>query len=750
MANDQIQFFTGIPEYNQQFQISNVNAITHMIANCKQIKIPTYNMWHRKEFWQNKNDNGDKFLWWFEKRDWVTTIHWEQELSQITWFWNPYITHRIVLNWVAYYYVVNWNDQEMCVVAECWWAYRHDDCSLRIETIKNTVLKRVTTPKPYNQCVHNRFIKSRWPRKKKQWWCSWRISRVQIWNSYIYVFHWTSPWYVAQWSIWCFSNVEVWDILHIKSNSSTWLSWFFRPVSWFYTDEANWIYDWIQLDWDASLWSIEQDVSVELYEDVGNTISFGTADWVRQLHEDACDWVTNSETKYEMTWWTIDALFTFNGRMWYIADSVYHIAEWGYNYWTFIASNNIPLIDEYRDWVQVWNLLYLLWPTSLGIVAEYIFRDANWANTTLQRMYDVPESDWYFNKFSYDVKNWDFYMITNEWRWWWVTIMAAQSSTWSPIVNFSYKFLDLWKRHVNTDLAMLNRVAWDRVIVSSDERRVYLSILNWRPNDENNFRTHIMVYEFEDKYRHHWYFCHHYIEQFRNWAWIWPHAYVMEWKTDDWFSIKQVINYQFWDISPFSLKSILKLYHLFWGKTSIGKDTEMILQIDLHWTALRRRFVNLNSIDYLNIVKARWTAINEPIRDMWMRQKLFTWNWFSSPDFKLPSVVQDFQSYCWYENNKPFEPVNRCKTDITKVQDWCEDLRTNEPINDNDPRERTYFYNSKTSIHWFEISQFANLMSVELIADWEDNIEFFWYNIAYHFADMSVLPQWSMYKFPER
>lgn len=749
MANDQVQFFTGVPEYNQQFQISNVNAITHMIANCKQVKIPTYNIWHRWNFWQNTNDNGDKFLRWFEKRDWVNTAHTEQEIFDVTWFDNAYITHRIELDWAAYYYVIDWDWQDMCIVAECWWAYRHDDCSLRIETVKNTVLRKITNNRPYNECVHTRMIKSRWPKKKKWVWCSWIISRVKIWNSYIYVFHWKNIWYQAQWPIWCFDSVKIWDVLYIKWNASSWLAWFFRPISWFYKDEAAWIYDWIQLDWDASLWDITQEVTVELYETVWNTISFATADWVWQLHENWCDWPTQSETKYEMTWWTIDALFTFNGRMWYIADNIYHISEWWYNYWTFIATNNIPLIDQYRDWVQVWNLLYLLWPSSMWIVADYIFKDAVWATSTLQRMYDVPESDWYFNKFSYDVKNWDFYMVTREWRRWWVTIAAAQSSQWSPIINFSYKFLDLWKRHINTDLAMLNRIRWDRVIVSSDERRVYISILNWKPTTIDNFKTHILVYEFEDKYRHHRYFCHHYIEQYRNGAWIWPRVYYMEWRTDDWKWIKQIISYQFWDISPFSLKNIIKLYQLYWWKSRIWKDTEMVVQYELHWKMLSKRMVNLNSIEYFNEIKARWTQQWAPIKHLWQRQKLFSWNWFSDRDFILPTVLTDIESYCSYENNKPFEKVDRCEKNITKLFDWCKDLRTDEPINDNDPRERTYFYNSKTSIHWFEVGELVNLMSVQIIADWEDNIEWFWYNIAYHFWDMSILSEWLMYTFPE-
>lgn len=729
MAQKEVSIFTWIPEYNPEIQASNCNTVFHRIVNCVPKGNAFHYNWYRKDFWPNTGEDWDKYQWAYDKRPWVQTHYNNDYLLDVSWFSAPIVKDKIVIDGIAYYLVFN-NSLECCILAECHASRSYDQCYPSYVWCNWSQLVKITNDHKINECTHDRLLKTFWPKRKKfdqvfNYW--FIIERKLIGNDYIYIL------YDAQTLKWPNASIEVWDIIHIIDNSTNGVTWFSRPVAWLYTDEASWIENAIILDWDASISDQVQYVAFEVYEEMWYTISFATIDWIYQVHDLDCS-TQFEESKYWMTGWSITAMELFNDRLAYISNWVFHLWEWWYNWWVFLSTNDIVCTDFYTDMIQIWNMLYLLWPDAMWVVVEFVYQDSAWARSSTYRMFNIPWASWYFNKHSYVIRDWNLYMVTKEWRWWWARVVNNNTNTSSSIVNFDYEFLDLWRFWINTDLSILDRTRWDRVYVSSIESNIYITMLNWWPERTANNDTKVLVYEFERKRWHTRIFEKIYMERFVHWTWIWPLIYCWWWDTDNWESIQQIVWFYFGDISHTADKYVDRMVISLWGNSRLWLDSKIKMYVDHNSYQQEFEFNEWDSLRYIRDINADWSEKKLPF---WASVE--HWNWF--PWNKYMNLWSEVDSFKEYEENQQRWPADSCYWEQDSLQAWW----TKQSF--NNPSDRWWYKHSKYWIIWFDIWLNLNNLYVEFIADNKDRINFMSYTLIYEFANLAILSRDNVYAF---
>ena len=585
------------------------------------------------------------------------------------------------------------------------------------------------------------------------------------------------------------SAILPWDYIYIY-HSDFWCSGMTWVVSMVNVD-ATWNNKpmiRIQWAWDINLTPANPKtwpLNYIIFPQLSQTAMFSTTAWLCQIH--GADIITPVGALYS-TWW-VNMQITSSGifkEVMYIMDN----NRWRlYYWWTGLMKNYIKPLNyieigkKYKRLYPFQNYLMIMWDNDIWSITQ----DFNSDNTFKFDMFEWISWTWVRWEWSYTTYLGWFYLVSNEKNFYSFTVVVNYlSKPQGKLEAQSYRVID--------QLRTADYKRWQKCNLQIDSNgiKIFLSERTYAAGFYK-INTKVLFYSYYRGFRFYWMVPNVNLNNQIRKRWFGSAAYTNEWDTDgrsidsqwiktDGYPIKQIFTWVFWADSPTSEKFITTTKALFWQDTKLTRENSSIrLSLTHGW---RSRTINASYIDDTEFVTWLWW------KQWWLAypNAIFTWrvSWMTTDvtitaiiagipwnDISLigdgTSTVQQL-IVAWNTKN----PTNQC---LLTAWDWSQvpsigtviDLSTaletfpdgtdildgNYNITDYQTFE-TEFANFQTyaeppiavtysdpfaeQIGKFAVlerglTQYADLLIYELIANGKDRADFWWCIVIYAFTD---------------
>lgn len=692
-----LQIFDG------RFMQQDTGSVYQNIINCIPTKPPYLNNSYREIFTQNITETWDKQIFFIRKR-WgfnrVPSFSWNQWETSLVEDSNDWIfTDMQLLDWYRYFLATNIERtkirvyKQINVAVDEYYSY-----PISAGNIVNISKYSYTNQSgwqteldyfPFNKDCYDKFIKTthvKWPIKHES---QNGIAKLkQIWSqgfSYL--------------------TTESGEVINTEPGDWIYIDWFDVPMQWQVVNVSKPKYNQTNdiLIFDSWLWAVLKDtweneytwVHFKVFGEYWPSLHFATSDGIIHHHYDegkpsTADYSVCPDTfvntfdnakKPKRLISSIDMAFrTGMAYFDYYNSFVYFWLE-GKNKFYFNPLNSTPVAGDYKHIKQFQDFFMLLWPSNIWYMVWSI-SSGQWQLSEVL----LSENNWYFTDTSFQNYNENFYLVRNNKKF---------SGLWlQPYGNAVKPIFTLLSTFLWTDLDMLKREEFDNVnlCVDWDDIKIFLTNRNWD--------TKVMIFDPYYQLRYRWIVEDSEIMWVEDWVyygrWVFEYGWAMDWNKH----IKQVVTMTFGDLSQNVVKYLgLVKCPIGYNSHITANNTRFIFRFDNGWWQQTYTENNIARVDYINnimVPKLWWTFKTYPID---IQLKWSTGVDVNKQTHKLQTEIDEYKQY---------SPVQT--------------------------PEGEYQISKYASIE-FPLAEYAELVTMEVICDGWDSIEFWWFFVWYSFWD---------------
>lgn len=688
-----------VKSFDLKFVKKETNNIYNNLINCVSIKSPYVNNSFRQRFTQSKMEQWDKDEFFVTKRKWfkkqkiynrnASLLQEETDSERINWT----CYDVCIVRWYRYFLYYNNKETKLRIYkqinVEKWQSENSTEVSISSGNIVNITKYNWKNYFPANKNIHKKFMLNTYVRWNpySNWIWMWRIRKE--YDSYF------SELIDSTKEISCSSGDYIWTdtwLVHIvwkKNNTSSW-----QNIIELATSRAKVI----SPTWDVTA---KQNIKYKVFKEYWLAFHFVTSDWLVHWHADndvIMEYSFCWNLKFDTNFNTVPPISFINSISVYSDWTVLLNSLW----WIFVSWK---WFDKFfYSWLNViqttwvyWSLkeymsnILLMWPNKIW----YLIFDFNTGNSDI---YELVQDWWTYSKESFWVQDNNFLYVRNTkdfyklelsyWYW-----------AWKPQIKMWYLS---W--FLNTDLTMLQKEIND-INISISWNNNYLFIWDWWNN------TKILFYDRYYNTRFKWFVTWCKIKLYKHWCFIWWWIFENTWNTDEWNDITQIVTALFWDRTKNARKHLDYIKTTFWYNSYVTE-----------WDSIFRSRIYESWYEY----DIKYSLL--PV--WWYMENIMKLKYDSENDIKEEFTLKNFPM--WIElNSCEWVNVNKQDDTLTAEFDAYNNLWTLETKLSFENK-----YNiSKVWFMKFPISQPCEIISFELIARWDNKIEFWWFYVWFHYYD---------------
>jgi hypothetical protein len=570
---------------------------------------------------------------------------------------------------------------------------------------------------PFKDCLYDRFVLTthvKW--KKVSSWTAW-VARVnKVGDEYF------SSLVNEDWST---INAAAWDYIYITDGS--WITWYVVKVWWIAADlptgdmtiapNALMIngtrVPWINMSAvdGTPLTDVTLDkVSYTVYKDYWLTLHRVTSDGIFHRNYDndtavTCEYTYAGDTYFNTNFNTTknpktiycmlarwDSFSYLDGRTWVLWNG------WmGWEKFNFTPSLNVVTNWLYTRLIEYMWYLILIGPDNMW----YFTRD--WT-TWVTKMWAITDSNWYRSQWAINTSDENFFIVRKSHDFYQMGIQSSYSNS-IPVWYFTYM-----NNFLNTDLWMLIRwIDEVNLDVQYNKFRVFINNGSWN--------TKLLIFDRYYNLRHKRYIQWCDMERMCDGIFLWRWVFSNTGTTDNGNPITQIVTMTWWDQGHTANKKIEFV------KLPIGFNS----------------YIESHLSGFTSTVIDGWRWYQTVYGDLWrtdyvanlMRTKI-------TPDLDNQALAEIMDYPVWIE-------IDNCLWTRAWIQKFTTYNEFNSYINygvdrsiSSDWNEETTMCLAKMGVVKIPLGVRWEVFSFEIVARWNNKIEFGWFFIGYQYSDIDI------------
>lgn len=712
--------------YDGKFITEEWNLVYQNLINCVPVKPPYFNNSFRTLFTQGGGEKWDKKQFFVNKRKWFKKIKMYEcpsehgnELVESNDTWN--VTDMIEYEWFRYFLVINDDKTQLRIykqtnipdISQC-----SNSCFNDIEEwhIVNITNYKGNNYFPFAPCLFDRFVEithGKWKTKDSGTEGvarSWRVDNsvfsclynddgtpiaADAWD-YIYI---TSGWPISGYLVQVAgrladvdpSNGTVPDNALMVTPPGTWLPWL--SLTGPSGSTAN----------DAQI----SDIHYTIFPKYGLTFHFVTADGIVHwgYDQDECstsEYTINIDTSNKK----ISSFSVFDDSIAYMDQNTWILAIWWQWFMKFNFNPSLWIITHglYTNIIEYMWYLVLAWPDNMWYFSYN-------RSTGASLIKSITNTNWYFTSWSFGSQDGNFFLIRKSKNFYqmWITTSAYTLPIW--YFTFMNNFL-------NTDLGMLDRRSDECNLELFDDKF-------WIVMNDGSADSKILIHDQYYQLRYKWYITWCAITRVVEWVFLGKGIFKYDGITDNGNDITQIITMTWWDEWHTATKKIeyVKIpfgYNSYMQETSAanqtGNCTFFSASADDSWRWYNSVYGQLSRTDYVdNLMKLKfWPEIDNDTTGL----------------IKHFPIWIDINGRLW---------VNQDKTTSTLAEEFNQYHHFYDDYpNTDESDDPSVYYVAKMWVIKVPLASRWEVFTFELVARWNNNIEFGWFFIGFQYPDIDI------------
>ena len=663
-----------------------VNKVYSNLVNVEPYKSPRFQQWVLEDLQINSKEKWDKDFCFVKWRKWFKQIEIQ---SDFDWY---EIVDSIEL-WAEreeFFMFVNYDRTKVKIWKKQWWTIVDISPSVfwfwnHLEFEKWLSEKMTKTYFPW-WTTRSLFVWWIWTVVVSPTWVKWYteddwyyltddIVSNSSWNEF-------NSWDILPWDyIYLFETWEVW-VVSIVENNKIKISWVWKmDISW--TSPTKWPYKYMILS--------------ERVE----TFIFQTARWPLQYHN-----INNSNVQIfpagSSYWWNIKISWMIVHQ-----DNLYYIDKksWRLYYWSHWIQQLVVWSNQFTDiwykyhWLEDYqDYIVMYWEDNIW--AAYWVRQEYKQNSTAfnLRRQDLFDHMWAWWEHALKSFPWWLQLIWKDWLLYALWIEATWSATW-----ILKPTLQPQSYHIVDDIARLNHDSDVRLFINWMNISIFINNKRY-PINNNDKNTKILIYDYHHKFWYKWMIKWiHINNQTYQWWYYWDWLRENKWDTDNWNDYKQIVSAIFWEWYSLTGKYITMAKFLIWQNCKYTKwQSEIKVRIDNWWRSRCIKYDDIWSSWYVSAVMDR--------HNWWNIEELPDWTTITNGNWVPWTIVASLNSvFDSYENYESAMETNL-------YYNYEEDLAKRWKIK-------------------LDIAEYADVVYIDIISQWKDNIDFWWFLLWFSQTD---------------